>query len=141
MRTVLLTTIGVAVLIAAVTAQQKWEEGVGSGARVSDDRFGRATTEWTPVAPKDIASGPAPRLHDGKPDLSGPWVGGGSNGNIGRDGGMKEELPLLPWAKALRDSRKEEDEPYLYCTPMGVPRANPYLWRVVQCYASNGPSD
>src|SRR5688572_5436254 len=139
MRTVLLTTIGVAVLIAAVTAQQKWEEGVGSGARVSDDRFGKATTEWTPVAPKEIASGPAPRLADGTADLTGPWVGGGSNGNIGRDGGMKEELPLLPWAKALRDSRKEEDEPYLYCTPMGVPRVNPYPWNFIQSVTSKGP--
>src|SRR5688572_2570163 len=53
---------------------------------------------------------------------------------------MKEELPLLPWAKALRDSRKEEDEPYLYCTPMGVPRANPYPWRIVQSYTAKGPT-
>jgi len=115
-------------------------EGVGSGARVDPDRLGKLGTEWTPVAPAEIAAGPTPRLHDGKPDLSGPWVGGGSNGNIERDGGLKPgELPLLPWARELRDARKTEDEPYLYCTPMGVPRKNPYPWRIVQAYTAEGP--
>src|SRR6185312_8620602 len=70
--------------------------------------------EFTPLAPADLASRPAPRLFDGTPDISGPWVGGGSNDDIEREGGLKAgEIPLLPWAKALRDSRKEEDEPYL----------------------------
>ena len=69
----------------------------------------------------------------GHPDLSGPWVGGGSNADIEKEGGLKPgELPLLPAAKALRDSRKDPDEPYLYCTPMGVPRMNPYPWKFVQ---------
>ncbi|NOT24754.1 MAG: hypothetical protein HOP16_01515 [Acidobacteria bacterium] len=121
-------------------------EGVGSGARVSPDRVGKLGTDWTPVASADVAAGPTPRLHDGKPDLSGPWVGGGSNGNIERDGGLKSgELPLLPWAKALmerrqQDGRNEIDEPYLYCTPMGVPRKNPYPWRIVQSYTAKGPT-
>jgi hypothetical protein len=114
-------------------------EGVGSGARVAEDRVGKLGTDWVPIAPAAIANGPVPRLHDGKPDLSGPWVGGGSNSDIEANGGLKAgELPLLPWAKALRDSRKEENEPYLYCTPMGVPRKNPYPWRIVQSYTAKG---
>jgi hypothetical protein len=116
-------------------------EGVGSGAQPVPGRFGRLGSEWTPVAPAAVAARPTPRLHDGKPDLSGPWVGGGSNGDVERDGGLKPgELPLLPWAKELRDSRKTEAEPYVYCTPMGVPRVNPYPWRIVQSYTANGPT-
>jgi hypothetical protein len=80
-------------------------------------------------------------MPDGHPDMSGPWVGGGSNSDIEKDGGLKPgELPLLPWAKQLRDSRKEEDEPYLYCTPMSVPRTNPYPWRFVQSVTASGTS-
>ena len=72
------------------------------------------------------AARPVPRMPDGKPDLTGPWVGGGSNVDIERDGGLKPgELPLLPWARKLRDSRKTEDEPHTACLPMGVPRVNP----------------
>src|SRR5690349_4150180 len=64
-----------------------------------------------PAAP----SGPTPRLPDGTVDLNGLWVGGGAVGDMERDGGLKPgDVPLLPWAKALRDSRKEPDEPYLY---------------------------
>jgi hypothetical protein len=67
-------------------------------------------------------------------------VGGGSNSDIEAMGGLKpDELPLLPWAKKLRDSRREEDEPYLYCTPMGVPRVNPYPWNFIQSVTSKGP--
>jgi hypothetical protein len=113
--------------------------GVGSGANGGGDRFGKLGGEFTPVAPPDIAKGPVPRLHDGRPDLSGPWVGGGSNSDLETNGGLKAgELPLLPWARSLRDARKEEDEPYLYCTPMGIPRANPYPWRFVQAYTAKG---
>jgi hypothetical protein len=80
----------------------------------------------TPVVPDSQVNGPVPRLPDGHPDLSGPWLGGGSNADIEREGGLKPgELPLLPWAKELRDKRKEQDEPYVACTPMSVPRINP----------------
>ena len=97
-------------------------------------------SEFTPIASPELAKGPVPRMPDGKPDLHGPWVGGGSNDDIEKEGGLKPgELPLLPWAKALRDSRKEEDEPYLYCTPMSVPRVNPYPWNFLQSVTSKGP--
>ena len=98
--------------------------------------------EFTPTASDELASGPVPRMPDGRPDLHGPWVGGGSNDDLEAEGGLKPgELPLLPWAKALRDSRKEEDEPYLYCTPMGVPRVNPYPWNFLQSVHVEGPGD
>ena len=38
--------------------------------------------EFTPTASDEIAKGPVPRMPDGKPDLHGPWVGGGSNSDI-----------------------------------------------------------
>jgi len=96
--------------------------------------------EFTPTAPPEIANAPVPRMPDGKPDLHGPWVGGGSNSDIEGMGGLKkDELPLLPWARALMNSRREEDEPYLYCTPMGVPRVNPYPWNFIQSVTSKGP--
>jgi hypothetical protein len=97
--------------------------------------------EFVPLAPPEIANRPVPRMPDGKPDLSGPWVGGGSNNDIEQDAKIAPgSFPLLPWAKALKDKRREEDEPYLYCTPMSVPRVNPYPWRFVQSYTSRGPS-
>ena len=127
--------------LSLVAHAQEPVQGVGSGANVSPDRVGKLGTDWTPIASAAVAALPTPRLHDGKPDLSGPWVGGGSNSDIESNGGLKPgELPLLPWAKELRDSRREEDEPYLYCTPMGVPRVNPYPWRFVQAYTAPGPT-
>jgi hypothetical protein len=134
--------IAVTGLTFSLVAQERQPvEGVGSAAQPNTQRFGRLSGEFTPVAPADIAARPMPRLHDGTPDLSGPWVGGGSNADIEGNGGLKAgELPLLPWAKALRESRREEDEPYLYCTPMSVPRVNPYPWRFVQMYTAQGPT-
>jgi hypothetical protein len=42
----------------------------------------------TRISAKDAAR-PAPRLQDGKPDLSGPWVRGGVNNDFEEDSGMK----------------------------------------------------
>ena len=140
MKRLLLVVALLGLTLSAVAQQpQAPVEGVGSGARVAPDRLGKLGTDWVPIAPAAIAAGPVPRLADGKPDLSGPWVGGGSNSDIESNGGLKPgELPLLPWAKAVRDARKEEDEPYLYCTPMGVPRKNPYPWRFIQANTAKG---
>ena len=125
-------------LTLSVSAQERGR-GAGPGGTVTGAGVGRLTGEFTPSAPPEIVNQPAPRLPDGTLDISGPWVGGGSNDDIERDGGLKPgEFPLLPWAKALRDSRKEQDEPYLYCTPMGIPRMNPYPWRFVQSYTAKG---
>jgi hypothetical protein len=96
----------------------------------------------SPVIPdSEVTSKPIPRLPDGTVDITGPWVGGGSNGNIERDGGLKPgELPLLPWAKELMSKRLEKDEPYTACLPMSVPRVNPYPWKFALSYTSKGLS-
>ncbi len=96
----------------------------------------------SPTVPDSQAtSQPIPRLPDGHVDLTGPWVGGGSNEDIERDGGLKPgELPLLPWARDLRDRRLQKDEPYTACLPMSVPRVNPYPWKFGMAFTSNGLS-
>jgi hypothetical protein len=115
----------------------------GLAAQVTNQNGGISQIEvgGTPrISPAD-ATKPAPRLPDGKIDLTGPWVGGGSNGDIERDGGLKPgELPLLPWAKQLRDTRKTENEPYTACLPMSVPRVNPYPWKFAMTYTGKGLS-
>ena len=70
-------------------------------------------------------------------DLTGPWIGGGSNVDIELEGGLKPgELPLLPWASDLRARRNKADEPYTACLPMGVPRVNPYPWKFAMSYSA-----
>jgi hypothetical protein len=89
----------------------------------------------------EVNSQPIPRLPDGKIDLTGPWVGGGTVADIERDGGLKPgELPLLPWAKELRDKRKSQDDPYTACLPMSVLRTNPYPWKFAMSYTAKGLS-
>jgi hypothetical protein len=94
----------------------------------------------TPViADAEISSRPVPRLPDGRIDLTGPWVGGGAIADIERDGGLQPgELPLLPWAKELRDRRRSQDDPYTACLPMSVLRTNPYPWKFAMSYTSKG---
>ena len=103
---------------------------------------GQIQVGGSPVVPDaEVSSRPVPRLPDGTIDITGPWVGGGSNGNIERDGGLKPgELPLLPWAKELMSKRLEKDEPYTACLPMSVPRVNPYPWKFALSYTSKGLS-
>jgi hypothetical protein len=101
---------------------------------------GQIQVGGSPTVPDDlVTSQPIPRLPDGTVDLTGPWVGGGSNANIERDGGLKPgELPLLPWAKDVMSKRLEKDEPYTACLPMSVPRVNPYPWKFAMSYTSKG---
>jgi hypothetical protein len=78
-------------------------------------------------------TGPAPRMADGTPDLSGAWMGGGSNsGDITKGLKPGEEVVMLPWAEALMKTRKSQDDPEANCLPTGVPRGAPYPWRIVQ---------
>jgi hypothetical protein len=124
----LVTSLAVAVGLAAQTTNQ--------GGGIEQIQVG-----GTPRVSPGEAVRPAPRLPDGTVDLTGPWVGGGSNGDIERDGGLKEgELPLLPWARQLRDTRKTENEPYTACLPMSVPRVNPYPWKFAMTYTAKGLS-
>jgi hypothetical protein len=79
----------------------------------------------------------APKLPDGKPDLSGVWAAqcalyGGLDGcftrsvffDLAKD--LKpEDVEMTPWAAAIakqRSSRNHVDDPYGYCMPPGVPR-------------------
>jgi hypothetical protein len=94
----------------------------------------------SPLLPDaEVNSKPIPRLPDGKVDLTGPWVGGGTIADIERDGGLKPgELPLLPWARELRDKRRSQDDPYTICLPMSVLRTNPYPWKFAASYTAKG---
>ena len=131
MRRFLVVSVSAAVLTLAALGHPQAQGGVG-----------QIQVGGSPVVPdSEVNSRPIPRLPDGTIDITGPWVGGGSNGNIERDGGLKPgELPLLPWAKELMSKRLEKDEPYTACLPMSVPRVNPYPWKFALSYTSKGLS-
>jgi hypothetical protein len=130
-RKLLVVSLTLLALVVAIRAQTTTDGG----------RIEQINVGGTPLISPADAVKPVPRLPDGHVDLTGPWVGGGSNADIERDGGLKSgELPLLPWAKKLRDSRKAENEPYTACLPMSVPRVNPYPWKFAMTYTSRGLS-
>jgi hypothetical protein len=79
---------------------------------------------------------PAPRTHDGKPDLSGIWRPSPPYiGNIASD--LKPgDAPFQPWAAALFKQRRDnesKDDPTGNCIPGGVPRSDavPYPFKIV----------
>ena len=103
--------------------------------------------QWTKVPANAIPRGadgkpnliaPAPRLSDGRPDLSGIWASsGGYNQNLAKD--LKpSDVPYQPWGKALADERAtglhEREDPDANCLPQGVPRIDgvPPPWKIVQ---------
>ena len=106
---------------------------------------------------KPDLTAPAPRLSDGKPDLSGLWhaaqprqctdatgrsapcgieIGGSPlGGNLGRNlpGGF---LPYQPWARKLFDERHAAlsiDDPHVRCMPDNPPRhwTLPHMTKIV----------
>jgi hypothetical protein len=80
-----------------------------------------------------VPSGPTPHLADGTVDLSGVWMGSGSNsGDITKGLKAGEQVVLLPSAQALMKTRKSQEDPEANCLPTGVPRGAPYPWRLVQ---------
>jgi hypothetical protein len=67
------------------------------------------------ISRQPAPSGPAPRMPDGKPDLSGVWLP-----SFPSDPGKPEPLP---WAEALVKQRTEDnnkDIPSGHCLPLGV---------------------
>ncbi len=82
---------------------------------------------------KQAPTGKAPRLADGKPDLSGPWSPDRNFIYDIRDA-LKpgEDLPLQPWAAKLSKERMSKDDPEANCLPTGVPRLAPYPWNIAQ---------
>ncbi len=84
-----------------------------------------------------IPTGPVPRLPDGTVDLYGAWTGGGSIGDLEKDGGLKPgelDALMLPSAKKLMASRTEDGDPHNYCMPDGIPRTTPFPFRFVQTH-------
>ena len=107
--------------------------------------LGTASAQWankkTPGVPRTAdgklnLSAPAPKLPDGKPDLSGIWNPDIKYlRNIALD--LKGEVPMQPWAEALFKERAAglhgHEEPDANCLPQGVPKIDiaPVPWKVV----------
>jgi hypothetical protein len=121
----LMTTLSRVVLVLALSA-------VFSFAQTPQERGGNVGLyQKQPPTP----TGPAPRLADGTPDLSGVWLGSGSNdSDIANPRGLKpgDSVAMLPWAEALVKSRQSKDDPESNCLPAGIPRGSPYPWRFAQ---------
>ena len=81
-----------------------------------------------PAAP----TGPVTRLPNGQVDLSGVWQGGGPVGDIRMGLAKGETLPIRPEWQKIMDARMSKDDPEANCLPTGVPRRDPYPWRIVQ---------
>ena len=80
------------------------------------------------------ASGPAPRLADGRVDFSGVWrpadVALIEDISLGLKQG--ETLPMNPAGEQQMKARLSKDDPEANCLPAGVPRMAPYPWRIVE---------
>ena len=87
---------------------------------------------------KAKSAGPTPRTADGKPDLSGLW-GPDRNFILDISAALKpgDKLPLQPWALKLTEERlskpgAKQEDPKANCLPDGVPREDPFPWRIIQ---------
>ncbi len=95
----------------------------------------------TPHIPRDAQgkpnlTAPAPKMPDGKPDLSGVWDADRSYlVNIAKD---LKQVPMRPEALAIFNQRKDggraKEEPDANCLPQGVPKidAAPVPWKLIQ---------
>ena len=82
-----------------------------------------------PLAP----DGPAPKLADGTPDLSGVWLGSSANAaDITRALKPGDQVVMLPWAAEVVKNRQSKEDPEANCLPAGIPRGSPYPWRILQ---------
>jgi hypothetical protein len=79
-----------------------------------------------------VPTGPVKHLPNGKIDLSGVWQGGGPVGDIRMGLPKGETLPIRPEWQKIVDGRNAKDDPEASCLPTGVPRRDPYPWRIVQ---------
>ena len=75
--------------------------------------------------------GPVPRLPDGKPDMTGVWLGGLPGGDISTALPKGETMPVLPETRKQMAAQKAVDDPQAHCLPLPPPRFTPYPWRMV----------
>ena len=149
--------------ISAVAAFGQWPSYVTPGPRTADGKIN--------------LQGPPPKTADGKPDFSGLWEPANRPGqkepsfngtpplpfeipakpddpplaqffNIGA--GLKDGLPMTPWATELRGSRKKEnakDNPDAHCLPLGLTQLHMHIQprkvvqtarEIVLLYEANG---
>jgi hypothetical protein len=104
--------LSLSVVASVSQAQQQQQQGKGKGGGK-----GKAA----------LPAGPTPRTADGKVILDGETAG--KNGvwtpqiGITEPAAKLEDVPFLPWAKAVYDNRqKNELEPHTRCKPSGVAR-------------------
>src|SRR5580658_1896573 len=67
-----------------------------------------------------VPTGPAGKLADGTPDLSGVWLGGGGgDADIANPRGLKpgDQVIMLPWAEELVKNRQSKEDPEANCLP------------------------
>jgi hypothetical protein len=109
---------------------------------------GAAHAQWWLDVPADTVprtadgapdlTAPAPRLADGRVDLSGLWEPNATYSRDLTEQLISGEVPFQPWAKALADARADgsqsRDDPPAQCLPQGVPRLGgaPAPWKIVQ---------
>src|SRR4051812_27808135 len=90
----------------------------------------------TPHPPPPPASPPqpAPRLANGRVDLSGVWRPGDifliEDISLGLKKG--DTIALTPSAEEIMKKHLSKDDPETNCLPTGVPRHAPYPWKIVE---------
>jgi hypothetical protein len=128
-----------ACLVAAAAGAQTQNQSQPQGSRppaslgLQDPSVLERLPDGKPVLGK---AGPAPRLSDGTPDLSGPWEPNAIRKNVNLVG-SGVEIPFKPEAEAIYKARLDElgkDDPEARCLPPGVPRltTTPYPFRFLQ---------
>jgi len=126
-------------ILAQTSTRQEWLDRIhrmiSHGAELPENKIDAVvdylTKNFGPIAG---ASGPAPRRPDGKPDLSGTWVGSTSFGHMA--------LELTPWGNAQflwntepignftgfvepAERQRIELDPLYHCYPAGMVRLGP----------------
>jgi hypothetical protein len=119
-------TIPVLIVLTAALAPAQWRNYPTAGIPKNADG-------------KPNMAAPVPHTADGKPDLSGVWMAEDQKWFFDLANGLKpEDVPMLPWAKALQESRVAKvhgEDPLGRCLPHGVPRVNTnglFPYKIVQ---------